>query len=221
MRTVRDFIFLASKISAGVDCSHEMKRHLFLGRKAMTNLDNILKSRDLTLLTETHLVKAMVFPGIMLDHKESWVPKNWWCFGTVVLEKTLESPFDCKEIQPVNPEWNQPWIFIGMTDAEAEAPILLPSDAKSRIIGKDPGAGKDWRQEEKGTTEDGMVGWHHWLNGHEFEQAPGDGEGQGGLACCSPWGCKESGKTAPLNNKSYLIFIEIQWESLTFNSDER
>ena len=111
-----------------------------------------------------------------LDHKEGWVPKNW-CFRTVVLEKTLESPLDCKEIQPVNPKGNQPCIFIGRTDAEAEALILWPSDSKSWLIGKDPDAGKDWRQEEKGTTEDEMVGWHHRLNGHEFEQAPGDGEG--------------------------------------------
>ena len=103
-----------------------------------------------------------------LDHKQSWVPKNW-CFWTVVLEKTLESPLYCKEIQPINPKWNQPWIFIGNTDAEA--PKLWPLDTKSRLIGKDPDAGKDWRQEEKGTTEDEMVGWHHWPNGHEFEQA--------------------------------------------------
>ena len=101
------------------------------------------------------------------DYKESWAPKNW-CFWTVVLEKTLDSPLDCKEIKPVNPKGNQPWIFIGKTDVEAEAPILWPPDVKS-IIGKDPHAGKDWRQEEKGTTEDEMVGWHHWLDGREFE----------------------------------------------------
>ena len=115
-----------------------------------------------------------------LDHKEGWAPKNW-CFRTVVLEKTLESPLDSKEIKLVNPKGNQPWIFFGRTDAEAEAPILCPPAAKSGFIGKDPDAGKDWRQEEKGTTEDEMVGWHHWLNGHEFEQAPGDSEGQGSL----------------------------------------
>jgi len=106
----------------------------------------------------------------------------------VVLEKTLESPLDCKEIKPVNPKGNQPWIFIGRTDAEAEAPIFWPPDVKSRLIIKDPEAGKDWRQEEKRKTEDETVGWHHWLNGHEFEQALGDGEGQGRLVCCSPWG---------------------------------
>ena len=104
---------------------------------------------------------------------------------TVVLEKTLERPLDCKEIQPVNPKRTQPWIFIGKSDAEAETPVLWPPDVKSRLTGKDPDAGKDWRQEEKGTTEDEMVGWHYWLNGHEFEQAPGNGEGQGSLACCS------------------------------------
>ena len=126
-----------------------------------------------------------------LDHKEGWRLKNW-CFQTVVLEKTLESPLDCKEIKPVNPKGNQPWILIGKTDAEAGAPILWPPDVKSRIIRKDREAGKDWRQEEKGMTEDGMVGWHHWLSGHEFKQTPGDGEGQGSLECCSPWGHKES-----------------------------
>ena len=104
-----------------------------------------------------------------LDNKESWAPKNW-CFWTVVLEKTLESPLDCKEIKPVHPKGNQSRIFIGRADAEGETPILRPPDAKNWLIGKDPDAGKDWRQEEKGTTEDEMVGWHHWLNGHEFEQ---------------------------------------------------
>ena len=133
-----------------------------------------------------------------LDHKEGWAPKNW-CFWTVVLEKSLESPLSCKEMKPVNPKGNQSLIFIGRTDDEAEALILWPSDAKSRLIGKDLDAGKDWRQEEKGTTEDEMVGWHHWLNGHEFEQALGDGKGQGSLVCCSPWGHKESDTTEQLN----------------------
>ena len=111
-----------------------------------------------------------------MDLKESWVPKNW-CFRTMVLEKTLESPMDCREIKPVNPKENQSWIFIGRTDAEAETSILWPPDVKSWLTGKDPDAGEFWRQEEKGMTEDEMVGWHHWLTGHEFEQAPGDGEG--------------------------------------------
>jgi len=132
-----------------------------------------------------------------LDHKESWVAKNW-CFWTVVLEKTLESPLDCKEIQPVYPKGNQSSIFIGRTDAEAETPMLWPPDAKNWLIGKDPDAGKDWRQ-EKGTTENEMVGWHHRLNGQEFKKALGVGDGQGGLACCSPWGRKESDKTERLD----------------------
>ena len=153
---------------------------------AMTNLDSLLKSRDITLLTKVPLVEVMVFPVVMygceLDHKEGWVPKNW-CFWTVVLEKTLESSLDNKEIKPVNPKENQSWIFIGRTDAEAEASILWPSDVKSRLIGKYPGAGKDWRQEEKGATKDEMFGWHHRLNEHESEQALGECEGQWSLEC--------------------------------------
>ena len=122
-----------------------------------------------------------------------------WCFWTVVLEKTLESPLDCKEIKLVNPKGSQSWIFIRSTDAEAEAPILWPPDAKNWLTGKDPDAGQDWRQEEKEMTEDEMVGWYHQLNGHEFEQALGVGDGQGSLACCSPWGHKESDTTEQLN----------------------
>ena len=133
-----------------------------------------------------------------LDYKESWVLKNW-CFWTVVLEKTLESPLDCKEIQPVHPKGNQSWIFIGRTDAEAEMPILWPPDAKSWLIWKDPDAGKDWSWEKKGTTEDEMVRWHHRINVHEFEQTLGVGDGQGGLACCSPQGLKESDTTKRMN----------------------
>ena len=133
-----------------------------------------------------------------LDHKEVWTPKNW-CFRIVVLEKTLESPLDCKEIKPVNCKGDQSWIFIGRTDTEAETPILWPHDAKNWLTGKNPEAGKDWRQEEKGRTEDEMVGWHHWLNGHEFEHGLGVGDGQGSLACCSLWGGKESNTTEWLN----------------------
>jgi len=133
-----------------------------------------------------------------LDHKESWALKNW-CFWTVVLEKTLESPLDCKEIQPVHPKGDQSWIFIGRTDIEAETPIIRPSDVKNWLIWKDLEAGKDWRWEEKGMTEDEMVGWHHWLDGHEFEQAPRVGDRQGSLVSCSPWGCKESDTTEWLN----------------------
>ena len=139
-----------------------------------------------------------------LDYKESWAQKNWF-FWTVVLEKTLESPLDCKEIQPVYPKGDQSWVFIGRTDAEAETPILWPPHAKSWLIGKDPDAGRDWGQEEKGTTEDEMAGWHHRLNGHEFEWTPGVGDGQGGLACCGSWGCKELDMTERLN------WTELNW----------
>ena len=158
------FISLGSKITTDGDCSHEIKRCLLLGRKVMTNIESILKSKDITSQTKAHLVKAMFFPVVVwmweLDNKESWVAKNW-CFWTVVLEKTLQSPLDCKEIQPVHPEGNKSWIFIGRTDAEAEPPILWLPDMKNCLFGKDPDAGKDWWQEEKGTTEDEMVGWHH------------------------------------------------------------
>ena len=129
-----------------------------------------------------------------LNHKERWAPKNS-CFWNVLLEKTLDSLLDCKEIKSVNPKGNQSWIFIGRTDAEAETLILRPPDAKSWLIRKGPDSGEDWRQEEKGMIEDEMVGWHHRLDGHEFEQAPGVDEGQGNLECCSPWGCKESDRT--------------------------
>ena len=148
-----------------------------------------------------------------LDHDEGWVLKNG-CFWIVVLEKTLESPLDCKEIKLVNPKGNQCWIFLGRTDAEAL--VLWPPDEKRQLIGKDPDAGKDWEQEEKGVSEVGTVGWHHWLNGHEFEQTLGDGEGQGSLACCSPWGRKASDTTERLNNKDvtsttfYLSFNRSQ-----------
>ena len=157
VETVTDFISLGSKITADGDCSHEIKWCLLLGRKALTNLDSILQSRDIMLLTEVCLVKAMVFPAVMyvcmweLDYKETWALKNW-CFWTVVLEKTLESPLDCKEIQPVHLKGDQSWVFIGRTDAEAETPVLWPPDAKNWLIGKDPDAGKDWRWEEKGMT---------------------------------------------------------------------
>ena len=139
-----------------------------------------------------------------LDCKEGWVLKNW-CFWTVVLEKTLESPLDCKEIQPVHPKGDQSWMFIGRTDVEAETPILWPPDVKNWLTWKDPDAGKDWGQEEKGTTGDEMVGWHHWLDGHESEQALGVGDGQGSLVYCSPWGHKESDTTERLK------WTELNW----------
>ena len=122
-----------------------------------------------------------------LDCEESWVPKNW-CFWTMVLEKALETPLDCKEIQPVHPKGDQSWTFFGRNDAKAETPVLWPPHAKSWLIGKDPDAGRDWGQEEKGMTEDELAGWHHWLDGREFERTPGVGDGQGGLVCCDSWG---------------------------------
>ena len=173
VETVTDFILGGSKITVDGNCSHEIKRCFILGRNVMTNLDSILKSRDITLPTKVCLVKAVVFPVVTYGCeswaiKESWVLTNW-CFWTMVLEKTLESPLDCKEIQLVHPKGNQSWIFIGRTDGEAKVAILWPPDVKNWLTGKDPDAMKDWRQEDKGMTEDEMVGWHHQLNGHEFE----------------------------------------------------
>ena len=180
-----------------VTTAMKLKRHLLLGKKAMTNLDSILKSRhDVTnkgVSSQSYGFSSSHVWMWEFDYKESWMPKNW-CFWTMELEKTLESPLDSKEIQPVHPKGNQSWIFIGRTDAEAETPILWLPDAKNWLLGKDLEARKDWRQ-EKGTTEEEMVGWHHQLNGHEFEQAPGVGNGQGSLVCCSPWGHKESETT--------------------------
>ena len=173
METVRDFIFGGSKITADGDCSHEIKRHLLVGRKVMTNIDSILKSKDITLPTKVCLVKVMVFPIVMYGC-ESWIIKkaeHWridafelWCW-----RQLFGSPLNCKEIQPVHPKGDQSWMFIGRTDAEAETPMLWPPDEKSQLIRKDPDAGKDWRQEEMGMTEDETVRWHHRLNGHEFE----------------------------------------------------
>ena len=172
METMTDFIFLGSKITADGDCSHEINRCLFFGRKAMTNLDSILQSRDIT-LNKGPSSQSCGFSSSHVwmwewEYKESWALKNG-CFWTVVLEKTIESPLDSKEIQPVHPKENQSWIFIGRNDAEAETPILWPPEVKSQLIGKDSDAGKDWGQEEKGTTQDEKVGWHLWLNGNEFE----------------------------------------------------
>ena len=173
--------FLVSKITADGDYSYGLKRRLHLGRKAMTNLESKLKSRDI------------------LSRKRSvWAPKNW-CFWAALLEKTLESPLNCKEIQPVHPKGDQSCIFTGRTDAEAETPILWPPDAKSWLFGKDPDAGKDWRQEQKEITGDEMVRRHHRLDAHEFEQALGVGDGQWSLACCNPLGCKELDTTEWLN----------------------
>ena len=181
VETLRDCFWGGSKITADGDCSHDIKRHFLLGRKAVTNLNSILKSRDINfpnkgLSSQNYGFSSSHVWMWELDYKESWAPKNW-CYWTVVLGKSLESPLDRKEIQPVHSKGNQSWIFIGRTDAEAETPILWPPDAKNWLLGKDPDAGKDWGQEEKGMAENENVGWHHqlalrWhhqLDAHEFE----------------------------------------------------
>ena len=213
METVTDFIFLGSKITVNSDGSHEIKKCLLLGRKVMTNLVSILKSRDITLPAKVHIVKAMVLSSSHvwmweLDHKKGWVLENW-CFQTMVLKESLESLLDSMEIKPVNSKGNPPLIFIWRI--EAEAPILWSLDENSQLIRKDPDAGKDWGQEKKGVTGDGVVGWHHQLNGHEFEQV-WDSEGQGSLACCSPWGCKEMDGTE-LQQQNYPQIAYQLWGS--------
>ena len=165
------YFLWGSKITAVGDFSHEIKKRLLLAGKVMTNLDSILKNRHYFANKGPSSQGYGFSSGHVwmweLDYKESWALKNW-CFWTVVLEKTLESPLDCKKIQLVHPKGGQSWVFIGRTDVEAETPILWPPDVKSWLIWKDPDAGKDWGQDDKGMTEDEMVGWHHWLNGHEF-----------------------------------------------------
>ena len=186
----------------------KLKDAYFLEGK-LCSLDSILKSRDITLPTKVHLVKAMVFPVVMYGC-ESWTgkkaehPKNC-CFWTVVLEKILESLLDCKEIQPVHSKGDWFWVFFRRNDAKAETPVLWLPHVKSWLIGKNSDAGRDWGQEEKETTEDEMAGWHHRLDGCEFEWTPGVGDGQGGLACCSSWGLKESDMTEQLN------WTELNW----------
>ena len=225
IETVSDFIFLGSKITADGDCSHEIKRRLLLGRKAVTNLDSIFKSRDITLPTKVHLVKSMVFPVSIYGY-ENWTIKKLRAKELmllrklkVVLKKTLQSLLACKGIKPVNPKGNQSWISIGRIDAEVETPILQPPDVKDWLIGKDSDAGKDWRQEEKKMTEEEVVGWHHWLNGHEFEQAPRVGDVQGSLACCSPWGRKESDMTERLDwtemDPFFFFLTAKKWNKIT------
>ena len=175
------------------------KKSLCQGRKAMTKLESILKSRDITLLTKFHIVKAMVFP-VVVYRCESWTIKKVECWRTDAFElwcwrRLLRAPWTARRSKQSILLWlpldNQPWIFIGRTDVEAEAPIPQPLNMKSWLIGKDLDAGKDWGQEKKGTTEDKMFGWHHWFNGHEFEQTPRDNEAQGGMVCCSPWNHKQ------------------------------
>ena len=204
VEVVKDFLFLGSKTTVDDDYSHEKIRQLFLGRKAMTNLDSVLKSKDITLLAKVHIVRAMVFPMVM-NSCESWTikkgrtPKNW-CLQTVGLEKTPESPLDSKKIKLVNLKGDQPWIFTGRTNVEAKASVFWSSDANRWLIGQVTDAEKDWGQKEKRTSEDEMTGWHQWCNKHELGQTPGDGKGQKGLACYSPWSCKESDTTGWLNN---------------------
>ena len=208
VETVADFIFLGSKITADGDCSREIKRHLLPGRKVMSNLDSILKSKDYFAnkgpSSQDYSFSSSHVWMWELDGEESWAPKNW-CFWTVALEKTLESPLDCKKIQPVHPKGDQSWVFIARTDVEAEMPVLWPPDVKSWLIWKDPDAGKDWGQEEKQTTENETVGWHHQLNRRGFGWTPGVCDGQGGLVCCSSLGWKELDTTERLNWNCFTI----------------
>ena len=208
-------VLLVNILQAG-DCSHEIKRHLLLGRKVMTNPDSILKSRGITLPTNVHLVKTMVFPVVMYGC-ESWTMKKAecqriWCFWTVVLEKTLESPLDCKEIQPVHSEGHQPWDFFGRNDAEAETPVLWPPHAKSWLIGKDPDVGRYWGQEEKAMIEDEMARRHHRLDGHEFEWTPGVGDGQGGLAFVIHGVAKSQTQLNDRTELKWEFFRKTEWE---------
>ena len=210
VETVTDFIFMGSKITADCDCSHEIKT-LAPWKKSYDKSRQHIKNQRHHFANKgpssQSYGSSSSHKGMWeLDHKENWSLKNGY-FWIGILEKTLESSLGYKEIKPVNPKGNQSWIFIGRTDAEVEAPIPWPPDAKSQLVKKDPDAGKDWRQEEKGSTEDEMVGWHHQLNGHEFVQTLGDAEGQVSLACCSPCGHKESDTIERLNNnnnKGYL-----------------
>ena len=207
------FIFLDSKITADGDCSHEIRRLLLLGRKVMNNLDSVLKGRDITLLTKVCIVKAIVFPVVMYGC-ESWTIKKAECWRIDGFElwywrRLLRDRWTTKDIKPLNPKGNHPWIFIVRTCAEAEAPILWPPDVKSWLTEKDPDAGKDWGQEEKGTTENETVGWHHLFNGHEFEQTLGDTEEQGSLGCCSPWGHKELDMTKQLKNNNLSLCVSL------------
>ena len=214
---VTDFCFLGSKITADGGCSHVIRRCLHLGRKAMPNLDSVLKSRDITLTIKVHIVKAMVFPvvtyGWELDHEEGRTWKNW-CLQTVVLDKTPESPLDSKKIKPVNLKRNQPWILIGRTDAEAEIPVFLLSDMNSKLTGKIPDARKIEGRRKRGNQR------MRWLDGitdnNELGQTSGIGEGQRGLVCCSPWGCKESDTTGQLSNNNNSVVTESTVEKTTF-----
>ena len=191
-------------VTANGDSSHEIRRHLLLGRKTMTNLDRVLKSRDINLPTKVNIVKAMVFPVVTYSC-ESWTVKKTECQKTDAFElwcwrRLLRVSWTKKEIKSANLKGNQHWIFVGRTDTEAETPVFWSSDVNSWLIGKVPDAGKDWGQKEKRASADEMGGWHHSCSGHELGQTSGDGEGQRGLTCCSPWSCKESDTTGWLNN---------------------
>ena len=214
------FYFLWPHNHCGRWCSHEIKRCLLLGRKAMTNQESILKSRDITLLTKVHTVKAMIFPVVMYGCETQTIKKaeHWrtdafelWCW-----KRLFRVPWTARRSnQSILKEINHEYSLEGLTDAEAEAPILWPPDAKSWLIGKDPDDGKDWGQEVKEATEDEMVRWHYQLKRHEFEQTPGDSEGQGRLTYCSPWGCKESDMPEWLNNTLLLWKVKNQaWNFL-------
>ena len=206
METVRHFILGGSKITADGDCSHEIKRHLLLGRKAMTNLDSVLKSRDITLPTKVHLVKAMIFPVVMY-RCESWTIKKaehqridafeLWCWRRLLRVPWTPRRSNQSIVKEISPEYSLEGLMLKLK-------IQYFGHLMQRT---DPDSGKDWRQEEKGRTEDKMVSWHHWLNGREFEQALGDGEGQGSPACYSPWGCKESDTTEWLSNNSSIFYL--------------
>ena len=204
METVRNFIFLASTLTANGDCCHEIKRRLLLERKTMTGLRQHIKNQRLYFANRGPSSQGYGFSiGHVwmweLECEESWALKNW-CFWTVVLEKTLKSPLDCKEIQPVHPKGDRSYVFIGRTDAKTETAILWPPHVKGWLIGKDPDAWRDWgEEEEKGMTEDEKARWHHRLDGHEFEWTLRVGDGQGGLVCCDSWGRKESDTTEWLN----------------------
>ena len=199
----RLYFWGGSKITPDGDCSHEIKRGLLLERKAMTNLDSLLKNWDITLQTKVHLVKGMVFP-IVVYRCENWTIKKAdhqridafevWCWRRLLRVPWTASRSNQSILKEISPEYSSEGLMLKL-----KLPIFWPPDAKKWLTGKDPDAGKDWRWEEKGTTEDEMVGWPHQLNGHEFEQALGVGDGQGSLACCSPWGCKELDMTEQLN----------------------
>ena len=203
MEAVRDFLFLGSKITADRDCSHEIKRHLLLGGKAMTNLDSILKSRSIILPIKVHLVKAMFFP-IVRYRCESWTIKKaeprridafeLWCWRRLLRVPWTTRRSNQSILKEISPEYSLEGLML-----ELKLLILCLPDTKNWLAGKGPDAGKDWSWEEKGMTEDEMVGWHHWCHGHEFEYTPGVGDGQGGLVCCSPGGRNESDTTEQLN----------------------